>query len=522
MENFPENNINENKMFLMSELEEKYKIGTAARKARLKALHIKPIRRGRKFVINAEQLCLMNELEAHLKAGGKTNEFVQQCIKSGKIVPPQEPEAETIVVRPEAQVVVTEELTIPSLEEQVEPYRAGYRPEDGKEKNTKRLTRLEQLQQLLMIYLKQPSRECLTWVAIAVLSAGATIVLPWSTVATGVGVFLVGQVSAAIGRSQKQPRQTGQLTEQSTLKPDATNRQDLNSTLTDKSLEAQIPPVMIGDANVHCYRNQERNRIIAILKADSSVLVVGREGMGKTTLVEAVVRHLTEEGFKVLQVEQATPKNMLKSMAEQLQISLKTMEGTSLTADGLRSVIKTHLMQLQRDEKVVLIIDNVHRGDPNFRDWLKTLKHYKVPMFLTATDPPRTDIFLNLPRIELSPLSEFAIRSIMEQEVMERGFNFTSHDLARLQERVGGNPMLAKKVVEEENSGVDAEAGDHARYLDMTPVIMLVGIVFVIMRTIALGTNDPVFYILAGSGGALFMGASYAMRAIPKDDKKIR
>jgi hypothetical protein len=55
----------------------------------------------------------------------------------------------------------------------------------------------------------------------------------------------------------------------------------------------------------------------------------------------------------------------------------------------------------------------------------------------------------------------------------------------------------------------------------MTPVIMLVGIVFVIMRTIALGTNDPVFYILAGSGGALFMGASYAMRAIP-DDKKIR
>jgi ATPase subunit of ABC transporter with duplicated ATPase domains len=161
---------------------------------------------------------------------------------------------------------------------------------------------------------------------------------------------LVGQVSAAIGRSQKQPRQTGQLTEQSTLKPDATNRQDLNSTLTDKSLEAQIPPVMIGDANVHCYRNQERNRIIAILKADSSVLVVGREGMGKTTLVEAVVRHLRRR-IQGTSGRASNSKNMLKSMAEQLQISLKTMEGTSLTADGLRSVIKTHLMQLQRDEK---------------------------------------------------------------------------------------------------------------------------------------------------------------------------
>jgi hypothetical protein len=65
-------------------------------------------------------------------------------------------------------------------------------------------------------------------------------------------------------------------------------------------------------------------------------------------------------------------------------------------------------------------------------------------MFLTATDPPRTDIFLNLPRIELSPLSEFAIRSIMEQEVMERGFNFTSRPKLASKSALVGIPCSLK------------------------------------------------------------------------------
>lgn len=116
MENFSENAMEENKnfltngpeerYFLTSELEERYGIGKTTKNERLSALYIKPVRQGRNFVVNAEQLKLMDEFHAHLEAKGKMNEFVQQCIESGRIVPPQEPKAEAIVVRePEAQVV---------------------------------------------------------------------------------------------------------------------------------------------------------------------------------------------------------------------------------------------------------------------------------------------------------------------------------------------------------------------------------------------------------------------------------
>ncbi len=64
--------------------------------------------------------------------------------------------------------------------------------------------------------------------------------------------------------------------------------------------------------------------------------------------------------------------------------------------------------------------------------------------------------------------------------------------------------------------------GDHTRYFDMTPVILIVGVVFAVMRFMALGTHNPALYILAGAAGALFMGASYAMRSIPKEGRKIQ
>jgi hypothetical protein len=64
-------------------------------------------------------------------------------------------------------------------------------------------------------------------------------------------------------------------------------------------------------------------------------------------------------------------------------------------------------------------------------------------MLVLATDPPRSDISINIPRIELKPLPEKAIRQIMKAAAQERAIALTSADLSKLQERAGGNPMLA-------------------------------------------------------------------------------
>lgn len=265
------------------------------------------------------------------------------------------------------------------------------------------------------------------------------------------------------------------------------------------------------------YRQTEVQRAIASLKANSPILITGEEGSGKSVLKEAVRETLSDEGFTVASIELATTKQMLLDMCEQLGIDTYNLEGKSLTADGLKNAIATHF----QNEVAFLLVDDAHSLPMQFRQWLKSLKRQGVPMLLLATDPPRSDVFLNLPRIELKPLPEYAIRELMEQAALDRGLQLANHQLARLQERTGGNPMLAQRVVDEEYLGLDNETGDHRRYFDITPLILLAGTGFIMLRFFALGTNNPSLYIMTGAIGALFLGVSRILYSLPKDSRRI-
>lgn len=143
-------------------------------------------------------------------------------------------------------------------------------------------------------------------------------------------------------------------------------------------------------------------------------------------------------------------------------------------------------------------------------------------MLLLAIDPPRTDIFINIPRIELKPLPEYAIREIMVQAAAERAIALKPSELSKLQERAAGNPMLAVRAVDEEYLGLNVKSGDHRRYFDITPLILLAGIAFVIMRFIGLGTGDQALYIFGGIAAAVFLGLSRLLYNLPPEDRRIR
>lgn len=91
--------------FPTSKLQERYGTARSAIYSRLNALRIKPARqdKGNKTYITNDQLQLMDDLNAHMKDGGKIEEFVQQCITDGRIVvlekPAVEPTTETAIVR---------------------------------------------------------------------------------------------------------------------------------------------------------------------------------------------------------------------------------------------------------------------------------------------------------------------------------------------------------------------------------------------------------------------------------------
>ncbi len=266
------------------------------------------------------------------------------------------------------------------------------------------------------------------------------------------------------------------------------------------------------------YRQAELKRTTASLLASSAILIAGEEGSGKSVLANAVVEKLSDDGFMVAFIEPATPKQMLLEIAGQFEIPTEDLEGKSLTAEKLKRAIADFL----ESNTAFLVLDDAHACDAKFRMWLKQLRRANVPMLLLATDPPRSDIFINIPRIELKPLPEYAIREIMIQAVAEREIQLKPSELSKLQERAGGNPMLAIRAVDEEYLGLEIEGADHRRYFDITPLILLVGIVFVIMRFIGLGTSDQALYIFGGIAAAVFLGLSRLLYNLPREDRRIR
>jgi energy-coupling factor transporter ATP-binding protein EcfA2 len=276
--------------------------------------------------------------------------------------------------------------------------------------------------------------------------------------------------------------------------------------------------VIITSDGKRLYRASEINRVKASLLASSSILITGETGCGKSVLAQAVVDGLEESGFKVVFVEPASTKQMLLEMASQLDVNTQTLEGKALNIEQLKRAIAIPL----EAKKAFLVIDDAHSYDLKFRMWLKQLKKGGANLFLLATNPPKSDIFINIPRIQLKPLPEYAIREIMEQEALDRGINLTNAELSQLQGRASGNPALAQRAINEEYLGLEGEEGDHERYYDITPLILLVGIVFVVMRFIGLGTNNQALYIFSGISAAVFIGVSRLLYSLPPESKRIR
>ncbi|WP_339384997.1 ATP-binding protein [Iningainema tapete] len=290
-----------------------------------------------------------------------------------------------------------------------------------------------------------------------------------------------------------------------------------DSTATSSTTASPNPEIPAAPTQMRLYRQKTLEQIKATLLANNAAVVAGEQGSGKSLLAQTVAEQLRNDGFIVALIEPATPKQMLLEIAQQLEIDTHNIEGKALTAEQLKRAIASYF----DSNTAFLIIDDAQLCESKFRLWLKQLRRQGIPMMLFATDPPRTDVFMSLPPIVLHPLPEKPIREIMEQAALERGLELKNSDFARLQERAGGNPMLAQRVIDEEYLGLEIEEGDHHRYLDITPLILLAGIAFVVIRFIGLGTGDQALYIFGGIAAAIFLGVSRMLYNLPPESKKI-
>ncbi len=246
--------------------------------------------------------------------------------------------------------------------------------------------------------------------------------------------------------------------------------------------------------SLQIYRGKEFRRIVAALQANSSLLVVGEAGCGKTFLAQAIDAELTAMNFQVAVTKPGTVKQIITEIAVQLGVDTENLDGKALSTMGLMKEIADWLLI----NTAFLICDNAHRFPVSLRCWLDQLHTQGQPILLLATYPPARDIFLKLPRIELQPMADKATRAIMLEAAAELNLELTPAQLASLQQRVGGNPMLAKRVVREEYLGLDGQALDHTQWIDGTPFLIAALMCFVIIRFIGLGFNSTSLYLLGG------------------------
>lgn len=269
--------------------------------------------------------------------------------------------------------------------------------------------------------------------------------------------------------------------------------------------------------SVRAYRGTEKNLVLAALQTGSSLLVVSDIGMGKSALAKFVAEDLRQAGHAVALTVPTTPKQTLLDCAVQLGADTMRDKGKQMTVVQLQASMADFL----RTKQAFLVFDDAHRLPISLRVWLLSLLEAGQSLLLFATHPPRKDIFLKLPRIELKALPHASIRALMQTAALELGLELTPSQLATLQERCGGNPMLARRVIRETYLGLDATAPDHTEWVDGTPLLLAVLLVFSVIRFLGRGLHQTDLYVL---GGFLAVGIGIIrllLASLPRKSEKL-
>ncbi|MEM4406423.1 MAG: ATP-binding protein [Candidatus Methanomethylicaceae archaeon] len=278
------------------------------------------------------------------------------------------------------------------------------------------------------------------------------------------------------------------------------------------------------------------SHIFTEIKKGKHVLLTGRTGLGKTTILEALHDGFLIKGSRSIFVAQTNPmKPCLEDMVEELHrnsdLCLYEYESDHFKAEmpwnklrrtfrrmvikDLCSIIIRSLQDAAKKEtpprKYIIFLDHLEKITPAQEAFFSTLSHHAT--LVGATDEKKPSKHLKrvwwlFKEIEIQPLEDKEIKEIAGLYIDKSGLLVEDRELflTSLTKESRGNPLACANILAEyqgerviQKSHIrqfHAEAG--VKEIDVTPVFLLAMAVGIASRFLALGMNDASLYVLAG------------------------
>jgi hypothetical protein len=269
-------------------------------------------------------------------------------------------------------------------------------------------------------------------------------------------------------------------------------------------------------------RAVERERLLANIARGRHTLLVGPIGVGKTHLL----RHVAEELPTAIVVPHVQPIRLgLLALCEGLhgrgQLVLAGGAPAPATwpecSKALGRVTVRELTGIAvaslRGSETVLILDQLEAATPAMAPVIEACLEATVVLASTRDcRPGLRKLWWAFERLDLGPLGRDEAKALLWTLVARDRIPDPSLFESTVLEQAAGNPHaivdMARQVAGEGPVPLDTiralQHGAGFRYLDLTPVLLLVAAALVATRFIALGLDDRDLYILAGTLGALF------------------
>lgn len=290
----------------------------------------------------------------------------------------------------------------------------------------------------------------------------------------------------------------------------------------------------VGAPSVFVGREDIVDDIKRHLLKGQHVCLVGDRGIGKTAIVEEVVRWLHEEkpSLRFIHIaDEMTFKNLLVSLARGLhelglfrhpligpdeiidlewrQISKRTR---ALTLHELASAVVTSL----RGEGLALILDSINRVKPTDQAWLQDIVRNAVCLIATRDKDEKNlkPLLARFELVEVPPLSRREAQAMVDALTAEhpvpsvdpKHYSKSVYDASR------GYPnairdliwkgSLEKYVDKDHIRSLAHDAG--VRGFSIAPGILILVAVFAVWRYVARGVGDQDGLIIGGIGSAVF------------------